>query len=66
MAREANEPDYSDDEIEQILGMGIPDTRFALKEIHQMMTENPLLFAGLVFAFGVLVGTGLGRAHKKS
>ncbi len=66
MAREAKEPDYSDDELEEILGMGIPDTGFAFKEIRQMMRENPLLFAGLIFAFGVLVGAGLGRAHKKS
>ena len=66
MAREAKERDYSDDEIEQILGMGGPETKVALKAIRETMRENPLLVAALIFAFGVLVGASLSRAHKRS
>ena len=66
MAREAKERDYSDDEIEQILGMGGPETKVALKAIRETMRENPLLVAALIFTFGVLVGAGLSRAHKRS
>ena len=66
MAREANELDYSDDEIEQIFGMGGADTKIVLKEIRETMRENPLLVAGLVFALGILVGASISHGHKKS
>ena len=66
MAREAKEPDYSDDEIEQILGMGVPDTKATLKEIRQIIRDNPLLTAALIFSIGILVGASLSRARKKS
>lgn len=66
MAREAKGPDYSDDEIEQILGMGVPDTKMTLKEIRQTIRDNPLLMAALIFSIGILVGASLGRARKKS
>jgi len=66
MAREAKQPDYSDDEIEQILGMGVPDTKATLKEIRQTIRDNPLLTAALIFSIGILVGASLSRARKKS
>jgi len=66
MAPDAKECKYSDDEIEQILGMGGPETKLALKEIRQIVRENPLLVAALVFAFGILVGAGLSRVHRES
>jgi len=56
--------DYSDDEIEQILGMGAPEASFALNEMREAIRENPLLVAALVFAFGILVGISLSRTHK--
>jgi len=55
---------YSDDEIEQILGMGAPEANFALNEIREVIREKPLLVTGLVFAFGILVGISLSRSHK--
>ena len=66
MANEAKERDYSDDEIEQILGMGGPETRLMLKEMRDTIRENPLLVAALIFAMGILVGASLSRGHRKS
>ncbi len=66
MAREAKESDYSDDEIEQIFGMGGAETKVVLKEIRETMRENPLLVAALVFALGILVGASISHGHKRS
>ena len=66
MARESKEHDYSDDEIEQIFGMGGSETRAALKEIREAMRENPLIVSALVFALGILVGASISRGHKRS
>ena len=66
MANEAKERDYSDDEIEQILGMGGPETRLMLKEMRDTIRENPLLVAALIFAMGILVGASLSRGHRRS
>jgi len=66
MANEAKEHDYSDDEIEQILGMGGPEARLMLKEIRDTIRENPLLVGALIFAVGILVGASLARGHRKS
>ena len=65
MAREPGESSYSDEEIEQILGMGAPEAKFVLKAIRDAVKEDPLLVAGLVFALGILVGVGLARGHRK-
>jgi len=66
MANEAKERDYSDDEIEQILGMGGPEAKFMLKEMRDTIRENPLLVAALIFAMGILVGASLSYGHRKS
>jgi hypothetical protein len=65
MARKSGEGNYSEDEIEQILGMEAPEVKFALKEIRKTIKEDPLLVAGLVFAFGMLLGVSLARGHRK-
>lgn len=64
MARESRESDYSDDEIEQILGMGMSQTGFPLREIREIIVEKPLLATGLAFAFGILLGVSLGCARR--
>ena len=64
MTGELEQGNYSDDEIEQILGMGAPEAKFALNEIREAIREKPLLVTGLVLAFGILVGISLSRAHK--
>ncbi len=66
MAREAKERDYSDDEIEQILGMGGPESKLALKEMRDTIRENPLLVGVLIFAVGVLIGASLSRGRRRS
>jgi hypothetical protein len=66
MAHEAKEGHYSEDEIEEILGMGGPEAELALKQMRETIRENPLLFAALIFAFGILVGASLGRGHRRS
>jgi len=65
MAREPGQSSYSDDEIEQILGMSAPEAKFALKAIRDSIKEDPLLVAGLVFALGILVGVSVARGHRK-
>jgi aldehyde:ferredoxin oxidoreductase len=66
MANEAKERDYSDDEIEQIFGMGGPEAKLMLKEIRDTLRENPMLVAALIFAMGILVGASLSCSHRKS
>jgi hypothetical protein len=65
MVDEVKERNYSDDEIEQILGMGGPETKLRLKEMREVIRENPLLVATLVFTFGVLVGVSLSRGRRR-
>ena len=66
MPDEVKERNYSDDEIEQILGMGGPETKLALKQMREAIRENPLLVATLIFAFGILIGASLSRGHRRS
>jgi ElaB/YqjD/DUF883 family membrane-anchored ribosome-binding protein len=66
MASEAQERDYSEDEIEQILGVGGYEAKLMLKEICVTIQDNPLLVAALIFAMGILVGATLNRGHRKS
>jgi len=64
MTDELGQGDYSDDEIEQILGMGPPEVNIALNEIREAIREKPLLVTALVFAFGILVGISFNRSRK--
>ena len=66
MAHEAKEHDYSDDELEEILGMGSPEAKLMLKQMRDTIRDNPLLVAALIFAMGVLVGASVRRGHRKS
>jgi hypothetical protein len=66
MASEEKERDYSDDEIEEILGMGGPEAKLVLKQMRDIMRDNPLLVAALIFAMGILVGASVRRGHRKS
>jgi hypothetical protein len=65
MTQESRESDYSDDEIEQILGTGAPEVRLTLKAIEDIISENPLLVTGVVFALGILLGVSLGSARRR-
>ena len=66
MAHGSGKGDYSDEDIEQIIGMGEPEAERTLREIRDTISENPLLVTGLVFALGILIGVSLGCARKNS
>ena len=66
MADEAKEHDYSDDELEEILGMGNPEAKLMLRQMRDTIRDNPLLVAALIFAMGILVGASVRRGHRKS
>jgi len=60
------EDDYSDDEIEEILGTTAPETELVLREIRETVMESPLLALGLAFTFGILVGLGLNQTRRRA
>jgi hypothetical protein len=66
LAQKRAEHDYSDDEIEEILGTTTPETKLMLREIRETVMESPLLTLGLAFTIGILVGLGVDRARKRA
>jgi len=66
LTQERTDNDYSDDEIEEILGLSAPETKLALKEIQEIIADSPLLALGLAFTLGVLVGLGLNNARRRT
>ena len=54
---------FSDEELEEIMDMHAPAD--LVKELRATMKESPLLVAGLVFTFGLLVGVSLGTRRRK-
>ena len=52
--------EISDEEVEEIMNMHEPGKQITIREIREMIQENPLLVTGLVFVFGLLVGVSLG------
>jgi hypothetical protein len=64
--QEPKKKEFSDDEVEAIMNMHEPGGQITIREIREMIEENPLLVTGLVFAFGLLVGVSLssGRRHR--
>jgi len=65
MTSKSGQGGYSDDEIEEILGMGAPEANALLKQARETIRESPLLVTGLVFAVGLLLGIGLGRSRER-
>ena len=57
---------FSDEELEEIMDMRVPEERISIKEIRDAIRESPLLAAGLVFAFGLLVGVALSSRRAGS
>lgn len=55
---------FSDEELEEIMDMHAPVD--PVKEFRAAMKESPLLVAGLVFTFGLLVGVSIGSRQRKS
>lgn len=60
MARKQEEKEkFSDEELEEIIDMHATRDILSASELRATIRENPLLVAGLVFAFGLLVGASL-------
>lgn len=63
-ASEAEEKEFTDEELEEIIDMKAP--KQLIKEFESLVRERPLLVSGLVFAFGVLLGASLSSGRRRS
>jgi ElaB/YqjD/DUF883 family membrane-anchored ribosome-binding protein len=61
---EAEEKEFSDEELEEIIDMKPP--RELISEFESLVKEKPLVMTGLAFAFGILVGLGLRSGRRRS
>jgi ElaB/YqjD/DUF883 family membrane-anchored ribosome-binding protein len=59
-----DEEGFSDDDVEEIFDMKAPKALIA--EFEAIVKERPLLTAGLIFAFGLLLGASLSSKRRKS
>ena len=57
--------EFRDEELEEIMFTRGSKDRISVAEVREMIRENPLLVAGLVFTFGLLVGVSLSSGRKK-
>jgi hypothetical protein len=64
-AQEKEKEDFSDEELEQIIDMHAPKGQISVAELRRAIRENPLLVAGLVFTFGLLLGVSLRSGRKR-
>lgn len=55
---------FSDEELEEIMDMQVPKGQVSVADMRQVIRDNPLLVAGLVFAFGLLLGVSL-RSNRR-
>jgi hypothetical protein len=56
---------YSDEELEEIIDMHASNDVFSATQLRETIRENPLLTAGLIFTFGILVGVALSSRHGR-
>lgn len=66
MEKKSGKVEYSDDEVEAILGIGAAERSVILNEVRDTIREYPLLVTGLALALGILVGVGLSQGRKRS
>ena len=57
--------EFPDEEIEEIMFTHGSKDQISAAEVREMIRENPLLVAGLVFTFGLLLGVSLSSGRKK-
>ena len=57
--------EFRDEELEEIMFTRGSKDQISVAEVREMIRENPLLVAGLVFTFGLLVGVSLSSGRKK-
>jgi hypothetical protein len=56
---------FSDEELEEIMDMRAPKGQMSVAELRQVIRDNPLLVAGLVFTFGLLLGVSLRLGRRR-
>ena len=61
----AQKKEFPDEELEEIMFTHGSKDRITVAEVREMIRENPLLVAGLVFTFGLLLGVSLSSGRKK-
>jgi len=64
-ARNKQKENFSDEELEEIMDMHAPKGQMSVAELRQAIRDNPLLFAGLVFAFGLLLGVSVRGGRRR-
>lgn len=64
-ARSKEKESFSDEELEEIIDMQAPKGQMSAAELRQVIRDNPLLVAGLVFTVGLLLGVSLRRGRKR-
>ncbi len=63
--RQVETREFADEELEDILSMHRTRDQVSVAEIRELIRENPLLVAGLVFTFGLLLGVSLRSGKRK-
>jgi ElaB/YqjD/DUF883 family membrane-anchored ribosome-binding protein len=61
---EPDEANITDEDVEEIIDMQAP--KALLREFEAIVKEKPLLTAGLIFAFGLLLGASLSGRRRRS
>jgi hypothetical protein len=56
---------FSDEELEEIMDMQAPKGQVSVADMRQVIRDNPLLVAGLVFAFGLLLGVSMRPSRRR-
>jgi len=64
-ARSKEKENFSDEELEEIMDMHAPRGQMSAAELRQVIRDNPLLFAGLIFTFGLLLGVSLRPSRRR-
>lgn len=59
--KQAQKKEFPDEEIEEILYRNDTKDQITVAEVREVIRDNPLLIAGLVFTFGLLLGVSLSR-----
>ena len=59
---EGDDESFSDDDVEEIIDMKAP--KALISEFETMLKDRPLLTAGLIFAFGLLLGASLSKRRR--
>ncbi len=65
MPADGEKESFSDEEVEEIMDMHAPKGQLSASEFRQIIRENPLLVAGLVFTFGLLLGVSLRPSRRR-